>query len=129
MGKADWLTRLRGGLVIPAHPLALTAARGFDEAAQRRLTRYYLESGAGGLAVGVHTTQFQIRERGLLEPVLRCAAEESRGTDAVLVSGACGPTGQAVAEAGLAASLGYHAVLVSLSALKEASVDEKIAHL
>ncbi len=127
----SWLDRLRQGLVIPAHPLCLTAERKFDEARQRALTRYYLESGAGGLAVGVHTTQFSIRapEHGLLEPVLRAAAEEARGTDAVLVAGVCGATDQALREAELARSLGYHCALVSLSALKQAGIDELAAHI
>ncbi|MGW0480544.1 dihydrodipicolinate synthase family protein [Nonomuraea sp. NPDC003214] len=109
---------LREGSVIPAHPLALTAARTLDERRQRALTRYYLAAGAGGVAVGVHTTQFAIREAGLLRPVLELAAEvvakEAR-RPFVLVAGACGGTAQAVAEAELAASLGYHAVLLSPS--------------
>ncbi|MFF4774681.1 dihydrodipicolinate synthase family protein [Microtetraspora fusca] len=110
------LAPLLAGTVIPAHPLALTADRTLDERRQRALTRYYLAAGAGGLAVGVHTTQFAIREAGLLRPVLELAAEtaaESRRADIVLVAGACGPTGQAVAEARLAAELGYDAVLLS----------------
>lgn len=110
------LSRLRAGTVIPAHPLALTSDRTFDERRQAALTRYYLAAGAGGLAVGVHTTQFEIRQAGLLEPVLRLAADvaaESAGERPVLVAGACGPTAQAVAEAELAASLGYDAVLLS----------------
>jgi len=126
-----WLDRLRQGLVIPAHPLCLTPDRRFDEERQRALTRYYLESGAGGLAVGVHTTQFAIRatEHSLLEPVLRAAAEEARGSDAVLVAGICGATEQALHEADLARSLGYHCGLVSLAALKEASVDQLVPHI
>ncbi|MEU4576529.1 dihydrodipicolinate synthase family protein [Nonomuraea sp. ATR24] len=109
---------LREGSVIPAHPLALTAARTLDERRQRALTRYYLAAGAGGVAVGVHTTQFAIREAGLLRPVLELAAEvvaKESGRPFVLVAGACGGTAQAVAEAELAASLGYHAVLLSPS--------------
>lgn len=127
----SWLERLRQGLVIPAHPLCLTPNRRFDEERQRALTRYYLDSGAGGLAVGVHTTQFAIRapEHNLLEPVLRAAAEEARGRDVVLVAGICGRTAQALREAELAASLGYHCGLVSLSALKEAGIDELVAHI
>jgi dihydrodipicolinate synthase/N-acetylneuraminate lyase len=126
-----WLDRLRQGLVIPAHPLCLTPDRRFDEERQRALTRYYLESGAGGLAVGVHTTQFAIRaaEHNLLEPVLRAAAEEARGRDVVLVAGICGAAAQALREAELARSLGYHCGLVSLAALKEASVDQLAAHI
>jgi dihydrodipicolinate synthase/N-acetylneuraminate lyase len=127
----SWLDRLRQGLVIPAHPLCLTAGRKFDEERQRALTRYYLESGAGGLAVGVHTTQFAIRapEHNLLEPVLRAAAEEARGSEAVLVAGVCGETRQALREAELARSLGYHCGLVSLSALKDADIDTLAAHI
>nr|WP_055502672.1 dihydrodipicolinate synthase family protein [Nonomuraea pusilla] len=107
---------LREGTVIPAHPLALTSGRTLDERRQRALTRYYLDAGAGGVAVGVHTTQFAIREAGLLQPVLEIAAEvaaKEAGRPFVLVAGACGDTAQAVAEAELAASLGYHAVLLS----------------
>lgn len=109
------LDRFREGRMIPAHPLALDADRRFDERRQRALTRYYLAAGAGGLAVGVHTTQFAIHDPsvGLLAPVLELAAETSRGSDAVLVAGVCGPTEQAVAEAELAAGLGYHLVLLS----------------
>lgn len=127
----SWLDRLRQGLVIPAHPLCLTAGRKFDEERQRALTRYYLESGAGGLAVGVHTTQFAIRapEHNLLGPVLRAAAEEARGSEAVLVAGVCGETRQALREAELARSLGYHCGLVSLSALKDADIDALAAHI
>ncbi len=127
----SWLERLRQGLVIPAHPLCLTPDRRFDEERQRALTRYYLDSGAGGLAVGVHTTQFAIRapQHNLLEPVLRAAAEEARGRGAVLVAGICGRTAQALREAELAASLGYHCGLVSLSALREEGIDELVAHL
>ena len=108
---------LLDGLVIPAHPLALRADRTLDEGKQRGLSRYYLESRAGGLAVGVHTTQFAIRERGLYEPVLRMAAEEVAAASpdsAVLVAGVLGPTAQAVAEARIAADLGYDLALVAL---------------
>ncbi|MFH8553149.1 dihydrodipicolinate synthase family protein [Streptomyces celluloflavus] len=115
---ASALDLLAQGTVIPAHPLALTPARGLDERRQRALTRYYLASGAGGIAVGVHTTQFAIREPqvGLLAPVLELAAETVRaeaGRPVVKVAGACGYVAQAVAEAELAASLGYDAVLLS----------------
>ncbi|MEU4780013.1 dihydrodipicolinate synthase family protein [Micromonospora sp. NPDC023633] len=108
------LARFRRGCVIPAHPLALDADRRLDERRQRALTRYYLASGAGGIAVGVHTTQFAIHDPkvGLLAPVLELAAETAAGSDAILVAGACGDTAQAVAEAELAASLGYHMVLL-----------------
>src|SRR5260370_39837782 len=96
--------QLLSGLVIPAHPLALTARRKLDERRQRALTRYYLAAGAGGLAVGVHTTQFAIREKGLLKPVLEIAAdEEKRHKPLTLkIAGSCGPTKQATAEAALA---------------------------
>ncbi len=128
---------LQRGLAIPAHPLALTAERRLDERRQRALARYYLDAGAGGLAVGVHTTQFAIREAGLHEPVLRLAAETARdwvarghgsGRDVALVAGVCGPTAQAVAEARTARGLGYHAALLSLAALKSHSDDDLIAH-
>ncbi len=109
---------LARGAVMPAHPLALTAERKLDERRQRALTRYYLDAGAGGIAVGVHTTQFEIRDRehALFEPVLALAAEEldARADDSVVrVAGVAGSTAQAVAEAELARSLGYDAVLVS----------------
>ena len=129
--------RLFSGLAIPAHPLALDATRGLDRRRQRALSRYYLDAGAGGLAVGVHTTQFAIREAGLFEEVLRIAAETARdwppGPEAsaaqpVLVAGACGLTLQAVAEARLARGLGYDAVLLSLAALRGASDDDLIRH-
>jgi dihydrodipicolinate synthase/N-acetylneuraminate lyase len=126
----DWRTRLRQGTVIPAHPLALTAERKLDERRQRALTRYYVAAGAGGIAVGVHTTQFEIRlpQHDLLRPVLELAAEETRRTEVVRVAGIVGPTAQALREAELAAGLGYHAGLVSLAALRDASVDQLIEH-
>lgn len=109
---------LAEGLVIPAHPLALTAERRLDERRQRALTRYYLASGAGGIAIAVHTTQFEIHEpeRGLLEPVLALTADvldREAERDLVRIAGVVGPTAQAVAEAELAARLGYDAVLLS----------------
>lgn len=116
--------------MIPAHPLALTADRKLDERRQRALSRYYLAAGAGGLAVGVHTTQFAIREPevGLYRPVLELAAAEMRGTAAVRIAGICGATVQAVREAELAASLGYECGLLSLAALRDASTAELVAH-
>src|SRR5216684_1444107 len=111
--------KLRSGLVIPAHPLALNSDRKLDERRQRALTRYYLAAGAGGVAVGVHTTQFAIRApaHGLLEPVLRLAAEtvaEAAPVRPVIkVAGICGPTAQALAEAELAVRLGYDLGLLS----------------
>lgn len=128
---APVLNLLAQGAVIPAHPLALDAKRQFDRRRQRALTRYYVDAGAGGLAVGVHTTQFAIRERGLYETVLRSAIEDQRAwTDRpmAMVAGLCGPTAQAAAEARTAASLGYHAGLLSLAAVASASEDELIAH-
>jgi Dihydrodipicolinate synthetase family len=123
-------SELRKGLVIPAHPLALNSARKLDERRQRALTRYYLAAGAGGLAVGVHTTQFAIRDPkiGLLRPVLELAADEMRAGSVVKIAGVCGLTTQAVHEAELAAALGYDAVLLSLGALKRSPVPELIEH-
>ncbi|HYE97761.1 MAG TPA: dihydrodipicolinate synthase family protein [Planctomycetota bacterium] len=130
MASSEALAALRRGLVIPAHPLALTADRRLDERRQRALTRYYLSAGAGGIAVGVHTTQFAIRERGLLKPVLALAAEEDRRFEglAVKIAGVCGLTTQAVGEAALARELGYDAGLLSLAALRDASVDHLLDH-
>ena len=158
---------LRRGCVIPAHPLALDARRKLDERRQRALSRYYLAAGAGGLAVGVHTTQFAIRDarHGLFRPVLELAAEEMNRAEAthrlarqdgpaeeprrretrnagddvvanragrpgpiVRIAGACGLTPQAVCEAGIARDLGYHAVLLSLAALRDAPCDALLAH-
>ena len=127
----DALAVFRAGAVIPAHPLALDASRRLDSRRQRALTRYYVDAGSGGLAVGVHTTQFAIREFGLYEPVLGLAAETATGwTDRPLfmIAGAVGPTDQAVAEARAARSLGYHAVLLSLAALKGESEERLIEH-
>ncbi|MNW38624.1 Dihydrodipicolinate synthetase family protein [compost metagenome] len=125
MGEENVHELFQRGTVIPAHPLALDASRNLDERRQRALTKYYLASGAGGIAVGVHSTQFEIREPGidLLEPVLRLASEEveAAGLDTpfIKVAGICGPTKQAVAEAKLAVSLGYHFGLVSNGGLGE----------
>lgn len=124
----SWRERLREGAVIPAHPLALTAERKLDERRQRALTRYYLAAGAGGVAVGVHTTQFAIRDHGLLAPVLELAMDELRRTDAIRIAGIVGKTSQAVKESELAAGLGYHAGLLSLSAMAAASVPELLEH-
>jgi dihydrodipicolinate synthase/N-acetylneuraminate lyase len=122
--------KLRCGLVIPAHPLALNSQRKLDERRQRALTRYYLAAGAGGIAVGVHTTQFAIRDHrvGLLEPVLALAAEESCGKNVVKIAGVCGKREQASMEAELAARLGYDAVLLSLGELKDESVAQLLDH-
>lgn len=128
MAPFDWRAQLREGLVIPAHPLALTSTRKLDERRQRGLTRYYLESGAGGIAVGVHATQFAIREHGLYEPVLALAREEAGDRSVVKIAGVCGNRAQALREAESAARLGYHAVLLSLGALGRATTDELIDH-
>ena len=126
----DKLSLLRKGVVIPAHPLALTSKRKLDERRQRALTRYYLAAGSGGLAVGVHTTQFAIRDVGLLRPILELAAEEEKRHKPLTlkIAGVCGPTKQATAEATLARDLGYDIGLLSLAALKDASEDTLIAH-
>jgi len=122
--------KLASGLVIPAHPLALNRERKLDERRQRALTRYYLTAGAGGVAVAVHTTQFAIRDPqiGLLEPVLKLAMDEMRNYPVAKIAGVCGKTPQAIAEAKLAAGLGYDAVLLSLGALSTASTLELLTH-
>ena len=124
---------LQRGLVIPASPLALNAERKLDERRQRALWRYYVAAGSGGLAIGVHTTQFAIRDPkiGLFQPLLELAAEEMdrpEGIGMVRIAGVCGQTTQAVAEAELVRRLRYHAGLLSLAAMKEASEDELVAH-
>jgi dihydrodipicolinate synthase/N-acetylneuraminate lyase len=130
------LGALQAGTIIPAHPLPLTASRKLDERRQRALSRYYLAAGAGGLAVGVHTTQFAIHDPkvGLLHPVLALAAEEMDRADAdrsaalVRVAGICGDLPQALREAELARSLGYQFGLVNLSALRGATVSQLLHH-
>ena len=130
-------SHLLAGQAIPAHPLALDASRRFDERHQRALTRYYVASGVGGLAVGVHSTQFEIREpqHGLFKPVLELAAETARAElaraprELALVAGLCGRTPQALAEATLARSLGYHAGLTSMTALKTEPEEAILAHI
>jgi hypothetical protein len=119
------------GTVLPAHPLALDAKRKLNTVHQRALTRYYIDAGAGGLAVGVHTTQFAIRDVGLYRPVLQLAAETASAwteRPLVLVAGLAGSTRQAIAEADVARGIGYHAGLLSLAAMKSASEDEIVAH-
>src|SRR5262245_14723505 len=124
------------GLVIPAHPLALDAERRLDERRQRALTRYYCDAGAGGIAVGAHTTQFAIRDPkiGMFEPVLRLALETARewerrsGKRIVKVAGICGATEQATREAAFAKENGYDVGLLSLAAAQETSMTEMIAH-
>ena len=124
--------QLQHGLAIPAHPLALNAQRKLDERRQRALSRYYIAAGVGGLAVGVHTTQFAIRDQkvGLFRPVLELAKEEMdrAANPLVRIGGICGMTPQAAGEAALLGELGYHAALLSLGAMREASEDEMIAH-
>src|SRR3954462_3152517 len=122
------LELLRRGTVIPAHPLALDARRHLDERRQRAFARYYLDAGSGGLAVGVHATQFAIRAAGLYEPVLRIAMEEARSRQVVMIAGLSGKTAQAKREARIAKSLGYHAGMLSLAPMKGASIDELIEH-
>ena len=126
---------LHRGTVIPAHPLVLTEDRKLDEERQRRLTRYYIAAGAGGVAVGVHTTQFEIRKPGvnLLETVLRMAAEEINNSNLnqpfLKVAGVVGPTDAAIKDAELALKYGYHLGLVSLGGLKELSEADLIKHI
>ncbi|MGD1890350.1 MAG: dihydrodipicolinate synthase family protein [Cyclobacteriaceae bacterium] len=128
--KEDLKQLLHQGTVIPAHPLALNAQRKLDERRQRALTRYYLASGAGGIAVGVHTTQFEIRQPkfDLLEPVLTLAAEEVDRANldrlVIKVAGIVGPTEQALQEAELAVSLGYDLGLLSPGGLPDWSEEE-----
>jgi dihydrodipicolinate synthase/N-acetylneuraminate lyase len=125
---------LHRGVAIPAHPLALDADRRLDERRQRALTRYYLAAGVGGLAVGVHTTQFEIRDPhvGLFEPVLQLACEEmhrAAGERALVrIAGVCGRTEQAVREAELIRGMGYHAGLLSLAAMRDADDDALVEH-
>jgi dihydrodipicolinate synthase/N-acetylneuraminate lyase len=127
---------LRRGTVIPAHPLALTADFRLDERYQRALTRYYCAAGVGGVAVGVHTTQFEIHDpaTGLLKPVLELAARTVDESLAAAprpffkIAGLLGKTEQVLAEADLALSLGYHAGLLSLSAFGDAADDLLLAH-
>jgi hypothetical protein len=129
--NADIRKLIAEGTVLPAYPLALTAERQLDKQHQRALTRYYIDAGAGGLAVGVHTTQFAIREVGLYRPVLELAAETAANWTTrplAMVAGLAGPTQQAISEARSARDIGYHAGLLSLAAMKAASEDEIIAH-
>jgi len=132
MENFDFRSRLNRGLVIPAHPLALNSRRKLDERRQRALSRYYIAAGAGGLAVGVHTTQFAIRDPkvALFRPVLELAAEEMgrAARPLVRIAGICGEAKQALAEAELVRSLGYHAGLLSLAALRQATEKELLTH-
>jgi dihydrodipicolinate synthase/N-acetylneuraminate lyase len=130
----SWRTLLHEGTVIPASPLALTSQRKWAERYQRALTKYYYESGAGGIALGVHTTQFAIRDHGLYETVLSCAADcidhcqTKNPRTFIKVAGICGDTEQATAEAELAMSLGFHAGLLTTNAIRERSEKEIIEH-
>ncbi|MCX7704751.1 MAG: dihydrodipicolinate synthase family protein [bacterium] len=133
------LKKIKKGVVIPAHPLALTRKRKLDERRQKALTRYYLSAGAGGVAIGVHTTQFEIHDKkiGLYRPVLELGCEtiseyENRvknNEPIIKIAGVIGKTGQAVQEAMLAKDLGYHAVLLSMAAFREATNEEMIQHV
>jgi hypothetical protein len=132
---SDALGVLRRGAAIPAHLLALDAKRKLDARRQRALTRYYLDAGSGGVAVGVHSTQFAIREVGLYEPVLELALRGAREWEPLggrrplfMIAGLAGRTEQAVREAGIARGLGYYAGLLSLAAMKGATEDELIGH-
>ncbi len=129
-------TKLRQGTVIPAMPLAIDEKRHLDQKHQKALIRYYLDSGAGGIAAGVHTTQFEIRspEFGLLRPILSLVSQEidnysNKASGQILkISGVCGKTFQAVDEAALAEDLGFHAVLLSLSAMADSDTRSLINH-
>src|ERR1700737_598117 len=129
--KSEVRRLIAEGTVLPAHPLALDANRKLDSVHQRALTRYYIDAGAGGLAVGVHTTQFAIRDVGLSKPVLQLAAETAASwtkRPLAMVAGLAGPTRQAIAEDETARRIRYHAGLLSLAAMKSASEDEIIGH-
>ncbi len=134
--QKDWLINLQGGVAIPASPLALNARRRFDERRQRALFRYYAAAGSGGIAVGVHTTQFAIRDPkiGLFRPILELGREELDRADTkhkitmVRVAGICGKTPQATKESKLIRDLGYHAGLLSLAAMRDATEAELLKH-
>lgn len=133
----ELVRKIRKGMVIPAHPLALNKNRLLDEKHQKALTRYYIDAGAGGIAVGVHTTQFEIRNPriSLFKPVLTLAsqtADEYLAKNKIKmifkVAGVCGKTPQAVKEADFALQAGYHAVLLSLAAFKKDDTRTILAH-
>ena len=136
---SDWpddvLVRLREGSVIPASPLALTADRQFNPQRQKSLVRYYIDAGAGGIAIGVHTTQFEIREKGIYTRVLETVADEinswaktEKEKYIIKIAGLLGKTNQARSEADVARNLGYHAGLLNLATYKDANEDEIIEH-
>src|ERR1700761_7737616 len=119
--KSEVRRLIADGTVLPAHPLALDASRKLDPRRQRALTRYYIDAGSGGLAVGVHTTQFAIRDVGMYRPVLELAAETAANwtkRPLAMVAGLSGPTRQAIAEAKTALGIGYPAGLPSLPRMK-----------
>jgi dihydrodipicolinate synthase/N-acetylneuraminate lyase len=132
--SGDLQDMLNCGLVIPANPTALTKSLKLDERRQRALSRYYLDAGSGGLAIGVHTSQFEIRDAGLYQPVLELGKEEmdsfcSKSNKTIFrIAGVLGLTKQAVREAQMASGLGYHAVLLSLAALKNETNEQLITH-
>src|SRR5688572_2319731 len=129
--RPEVIALLRRGIVIPAHPLALDASRRLDPRRQRALGRYYIDAGSGGLAVGVHATQFAIRDAGLYQRVLELAMDQARGwaqRPLAMIAGLAGKTAQAKTEARLARALGYHCGMLSLGAMKGASIDELIEH-
>src|SRR4051812_32443265 len=136
MSSFDLRSHLRAGQVIPALPLALKSTRQWDQSHQRALVRYYVDARTGGLAVGVHSTQFAIRDPkiALYAPVLRLAAETAvawlaaKPRDFVLIAGLCGHTAQATAEARTARAFGYHAGLLSLGAWATESEKKILAH-
>lgn len=136
MPRPEILKIIRKGVVIPATPLALTSDRKLDERRQRALYRYYVAAGSGGVAVAVHSTQFEIREpqHNLFKPVLEIGAEEltnekfTGGRPIIKIAGICGAMAQAVAEAELASYLGYDTGLLSLAALKDTTEDGMIEH-
>lgn len=130
------LKNVKRGVVIPAHPMALDSNRKLDERHQRALTRYYLDAGVGGIAVGVHTTQFEIRkpEIGLYKPVLSLTSEtiddycSQAGREVLKVAGVCGNTVQAVKESMVAQETGFHSCLLSLADLQDENIPELITH-
>lgn len=129
----QWQEALLEGQVIPACPLALTESGDWSPQYQRALMRYYLDAGVGGIAVGVHTTQFEIRDHGLYRPVLQCIADlldhEVQGNDRFIrIAGLCGPPEQVIAEARLAAEMGFHLGLLSPSGFVGLSEAEIIMH-
>lgn len=127
-------SKLHKGLVIPANPTALTKSLKLDERRQRALLRYYLNSGSGGLAIGVHTSQFEIRKKGLYQPLLELGNEEitsfcqATNKEIFRIAGVIGQIDQAVKEAQIASDLGYHAALLSLAALQSHSNEQLIEH-